>query len=100
MAILQGSLVLEYSQSQKAWHIDQIEELINRNLLAYLENRLLSDYAVMGVGSTHEELLALQVEIISTWKSVRLEDKLVEREASPKESIFSKFAKIFKMRNR
>lgn len=89
-------LVLEYSPAQQAWHINQIYELINKNLLAYLENRLTSDYVIMGVGRTHEELHALQQEIISTWKMVHPEDEFEERGVSHMESIFARFAKVLR----
>jgi hypothetical protein len=62
-----GFYILEYSPSQRAWHISTIEDVINKNLLAYLENRSLADYMLMGFARSHEELLALQAEITSAW---------------------------------
>ena len=41
--------VLEYSPSQKAWHIEHIEDLIQANLLTYIDKSEPRDYMLMGI---------------------------------------------------
>ena len=62
--------VLEYSPSQRAWHIEHIEDLIQANLLAYIDNLIHRDYIVMGIARSHDELLLLQEEISKTYKKI------------------------------
>ncbi len=65
--------VLEYSPSQKAWHIEHIEELIAGNLMTYLDRSKSTDYMLMGIGHTHEELLHFQEEIINSYRKIHPE---------------------------
>ena len=62
--------VLEYSPSQRAWHIEHIEDLIQANLLTYIDKLEPRDYILMGIARTHEELLLLQEEIAITYKKI------------------------------
>jgi len=62
--------VLEYSPSQRAWHIEHIEDLIQANLLTYIDNLKPLDYMVVGIARTHYELLLLQEEIAKTYKKI------------------------------
>jgi hypothetical protein len=66
--------VLEYSPSQDAWHIQHIEDLIHRNLLAYIDKSGVRDFMVMGVASSSEELLLLQEEIKKTFHELHPEE--------------------------
>lgn len=75
-----GFYILEYSSSQRAWHISTIEDVINKNLLAYLEGRSLTDYMLMGFARSHDELLSLQAEITGTW--TKLHPEGVEEDVS------------------
>ena len=65
--------VLEYSPSQKAWHIEHIEELIAGNLMTYLDKSRPSDYMLMGIGHTREELLHFQEKINNSYKKIHPE---------------------------
>ena len=62
--------VLEYSPSQKAWHIEHIEDVIQANLLTYIDKLEPRDYILMGISRTHDELLLLQEEIAKTYKKI------------------------------
>jgi hypothetical protein len=62
--------LLEYSPSQGAWHIEHIEDLIQTNLLTYIEKLKPREYIVMGVARSHDELLLLQEEIAKTYKKI------------------------------
>ena len=62
--------VLEYSPSQKAWHIEHIEDLIQTNLLTHIDKLEPGDYMLMGIARTREELLLLQEEIAKTYKKI------------------------------
>ncbi len=62
--------VLEYSPSQKAWHIEHIEDLIQANLLTYIDKSEPRDYMLMGIARNHDELLLLQEEIAKTYKKI------------------------------
>ena len=62
--------VLEYSPSQRAWHIEHIEDLIQANLLTYIDKLVPRDYMLMGIARTHEELLLLQEEIAKTYTKI------------------------------
>jgi hypothetical protein len=96
-----GFYILEYSPSQRAWHISTIEDVINKNLLAYLENRSLADYMLMGFGRSHEELLALQAEITSTWTKLRpLGVKQQVAEPPRKAALLRRIASFFGSRRR
>ena len=46
--------VLEYSPSQNAWHIQHIEDLIQTNLLSYINRTSPRDYVLTCVGQTRE----------------------------------------------
>ena len=65
--------VLEYSPSQKAWHIEHIEELIASNLMTYLDKSRPSDYMLMGIGNTREELDRFQEEITRSYRKIHPE---------------------------
>ena len=67
--------VLEYSLSQKAWHIEHIEELIAGNLMTYLDISKPSDYMLMGIGRTREELLHFQEEITRSFRKIHPEEE-------------------------
>ena len=62
--------VLEYSPSQRAWHIEHIEDLIEANLLTYIDKSEPRDYMLMGIARNHDELLLLQEEIAKTYKKI------------------------------
>ncbi|MEW6567682.1 MAG: hypothetical protein AB1449_05860 [Chloroflexota bacterium] len=96
-----GFYILEYSPSQRAWHISTIEDVINKNLLAYLEDRSLADYMLMGFARSHDELLALQAEITSAWTKLRPPD--VEQEVPQpqrKATLLRRIASFFGSRRR
>lgn len=63
-------LVIMYSSSQDAWHIDHIEDLITRNLNAFLQGKRSNDYMLLGIGRTYEEIADLQGDIINTREKV------------------------------
>ena len=65
--------VLEYSPSQKAWHIEHIEELIAGNLMTYLDKSKQPVYMVMGIGRTRDELLHFQEEITRSYRKIHPE---------------------------
>ena len=62
--------VLEYSPSQKAWHIEHIEDLIQTNLLTYIDQLKPRDFMLMGIARNHDELLLLQEEIAKTFMKI------------------------------
>ena len=62
--------ILEYSPSQKAWHIEHIEDLIEANLFTYIDKSEPRDYMLMGIARNHDELLLLQEEIAKTYKKI------------------------------
>lgn len=62
--------ILEYSPSQRAWHIEHIEDLIQVNLLSYIDKSEPRDYMLMGIARTHYELLLLQDEIAKTYTNI------------------------------
>jgi len=62
--------VLEYSPSQRAWHIEHIEDLIQTNLLTHIDKLEPRDYMLMGIAQTREELLLLREEIAKTYKKI------------------------------
>ncbi len=65
--------VLEYSPSQKAWHIEHIEELIACNLMTYLDRSKSTDFMLMGIERTREELHHFQDEITRSYRKIHPE---------------------------
>jgi hypothetical protein len=86
--------VLEYSPSQRAWHIEHIEDLIQANLMTYLDQDRSQDFMLMGIGRTHEELLQFQEEITKTYIKLHPEE---DPTAPPKTrmSLWAKIKKFF-----
>jgi hypothetical protein len=96
-----GLYILEYGPSQRAWHISTIEDVINKNLLAYLEDRSLADYMLMGFARSHEELLALQAEMTSAWTKLRPPGVKQEvPEPQRKVTLLRRIASFFRSRRR
>ncbi|MEA1976845.1 MAG: hypothetical protein U9N80_02985 [Chloroflexota bacterium] len=62
--------VLEYSPSQRAWHIEHIEDLIQANLLTYIDKSEPRDFMLMSIARTHEELILLHEEITKIYKKI------------------------------
>jgi len=87
--------VLEYSPSQKAWHIQHIEDLIQTNLLSYIDRSPPRDYMLMGVGQAHEELHQLREEITNTFLKIHPEADSGEVQESRKSSVLGCIRKIF-----
>jgi len=93
------AFVLEYSPSQRAWHIQHIEDLIQINLLSYLDQSEARDYMLMGVARTHEELLQLQEEIENTFKKLHPEEPNTAEQLGPKRSFLGWIRRIFGTRS-
>ena len=89
--------VLEYSPSQRAWHIEHIEDLIQANLLAYIDNLIPRDYIVMGVARSHDELLLLQEEISKTYKKIHPAEDADEAPMR-KKSLVARILQFFRSR--
>lgn len=88
--------VLEYSPSQKAWHIQHIEDLIQTNLLSYIDRSPPRDYMLMGVGQTHEEIHRLREEITKTFLKIHPEAEPSAEEDPRKVSPFGWIRKLFR----
>jgi hypothetical protein len=88
--------VLEYSPSQIAWHIQHIEDLIQTNLLSYIDQSIPRDYILMGVGQTREELHLLQEEITKTFSKIHPDTDPDDVKAPTKYSLISWIRKIFR----
>jgi hypothetical protein len=93
------AFVLEYSPSQRAWHIQHIEDLIQSNLLSYLDQSEARDYVLLGVARTHDELLQLQEEIENTFKKIHPEEEKTAESLTPKRSFLGWIKKIFGTRS-
>lgn len=52
--VVRSDFVLEWSHSQQYFHIELLEEALQRNLNAYAENRS-NDYVILFSGRTHSE---------------------------------------------
>lgn len=89
--------VLEYSPSQKAWHIEHIEDLIQANLLTYIDNLIPRDYIVMGVARSHDELLLLQEDISKTYKKIHPAEDADEAPMR-KKSLVARILQFFRSR--
>ncbi len=89
--------VLEYSPSQKAWHVEHIEDLIQANLLTYIDKSEPRDYMLMGIARNHDELLLLQEEIAKTYKEIHPTE---DADESPmkKKSLVDRIRELFSSR--
>jgi hypothetical protein len=86
--------VLEYSPSRKAWHIEHIEDLIQANLLTYIDKSDPRDYMLMGIARNHDELILLQEEIAKTYKKIHpAEDS--DEDATKKNSLVDRIRQFF-----
>jgi hypothetical protein len=88
--------VLEFSPSQKAWHIQHIEDLIQTNLLCYIDQSKPRDYIIMGVAQTHEELHQLREEITKTFNKIHPEIDADSIKARGKMSLITRLLKLFR----
>ena len=88
--------VLEYSPSQKAWHIQHIEDLIQENLLAYMDQSGTRDYMLMGVAPTREELRQLLEEIEEAFRKIHPEAETDSEKDTIKPTLFQRIRKIFR----
>jgi chlorite dismutase len=88
--------VLEYSPSQRAWHIQHIEDLIDTNLLSYINQSANRDYMVMGVASTREELQQLQREIEKSFRKIHPDTIHSAETKSRKPTWFDRILRRFK----
>ncbi len=89
--------VLEYSPSQNAWHIEHIEDLIQANLLTYIDKSEPRDYMLMGIARTHEDLLILQEEIAQTYKKIHPAEDADEAPMR-KKSLVARILQFFRSR--
>ena len=89
--------VLEYIPSQRAWHIEHIEDLIQANLLTYIDKLKPRDFMLMGIAQTHEELLLLQEEIAKTYKKIHPAEDADERPMK-KKSLVDRIRQFFRSR--
>lgn len=89
--------VLEYSPSQKAWHIEHIEELIQTNILTYIDKLIPRDYMIIGIARKHKELLLLQDEIINTYKKIHPAEDADDTHMK-KESPIGRIRQLFRSR--
>ena len=90
--------VLEYSPSQRAWHIEHIEDLIQANLLTYIDKLESRDYVLMGIARTYEELLLLQEEIAKTYTKIHPAEDADEG-SKKKKSLVDRIMQFFRSRN-
>ena len=89
--------MLEYSPSQRAWHIEHIEDLIQANLLTYIDKLESRDYMIMGIARTHEELLLLREEIAKTYKKIHPAEH-ADESSMKKKSLLDGIQQFFRSR--